>query len=329
MRASHLSPNLVVAKDWKSGATTNPEICAAVIEYFFDRGYRNVFVLESAWIGCDTQRAFKVCGYTALAEKYGIELVDVKKDRYESREYGGMRIDISKRALEADCLINLPLIKGHCQTRVTCALKNLKGLISDREKRRFHVLGLHQPIAYLNKIIRPALTIADGIYTDPGFEEGGNPVRMNTMVAGTDSVLVDAYAAKRLGYDACEIGYIGIAERIGVGSADLGNAEIVRVTGAQPQPDRARSKALDAARAHIDEREACSACVGNLLSALAALEESGGCGDLRVCVGQGFRDRTGDIGCGDCTRRFAHSIRGCPPDAEKIKQELRNIRRNL
>lgn len=37
-----LKPNLVVAKDWKSGATTNPAVCEAVIEYFRERGYGDI-----------------------------------------------------------------------------------------------------------------------------------------------------------------------------------------------------------------------------------------------------------------------------------------------
>jgi uncharacterized protein (DUF362 family) len=121
-----LKPNLVVAKNWKSGATTNPAVCEAVIEYFFERGFKAISIIESSWLGCDTQHAYSVCGYTELSRKYGIELVDVKKDNFVACEYGGMKINISKRALEADYIINLPLIKGHCQTRITCALKNLK-----------------------------------------------------------------------------------------------------------------------------------------------------------------------------------------------------------
>ena len=46
-------------------------------------------------------------------------------------------MEICCRALDADFLINLPVLKGHCQTAMTCALKNCKGCIPDREKRRF------------------------------------------------------------------------------------------------------------------------------------------------------------------------------------------------
>jgi uncharacterized protein (DUF362 family) len=321
-----LKPNLVVAKSWKSGATTNPAVCEAVIEYFFERGYRNICIMESSWLGCDTRSAFKACGYDELSKRLGVELVDLKKDAYAAREYGGMRIDISKRALEADFLVNLPLIKGHCQTKITCALKNMKGVIPDREKRRFHSMGLHKPVAYLGKMISPSLTIADGIYTDPGFEEGGNPHSMNVMAAGTDSVLIDAYAAKLLGYKPYDIEYIRIAEQIGAGSADLRSAELIYIDNVSAGKQNVPPNELEAIKTHIEERDACSACYANVVSALRQLGKQSSLGSLKVCVGQGFKGESGEIGSGDCTAGFTHCIKGCPPDADSIKDEIIALR---
>ena len=322
-----IKPNLVVAKGWQSGATTNPSIGAAVIEYFRERGFRNIAVIESAWLAVDTARAFKACGYVDLARQYGVELIDVKKDRCETREFGGMKIDISARALAMDYIVNLPLIKGHSQTGITCALKNFKGLIPDCEKRRFHAMGLHKPIAYLNKMICPSLIIADGTCADPNFEEGGRPARLNTMIAGTDSVLVDAYAAGLLGYKPADIGYITLAESIGVGSADVPGAEIVYLNGEQQMAQITRSAALEAAKALADADKACSACYGNLLSALIRMEEAGVPMDARVSVGQGFRGRDGTVGCGNCTQDFETYVKGCPPTADEIFIQLTATRR--
>lgn len=321
-----LKPNLVVEKDWRSGATTNPAICETVIEYLFERGFKNVFIIESAWVGADTKRAFKVCGYDKLAKKYGIELVDVKKDQAVVCEYGGLKVEVSQRALNTDYLINLPLIKGHCQTKVTCALKNLKGLITDKEKRRFHALGLDKPIAYLNKMIYPALTIADGTYADQDFEEGGNPVAMNTMIAGTDSVLLDAYAANMLGYTPDEIGYLRIAGEIGIGSSDLENADIIYINSKQQTVQHVGSQKLLKAKVHVIQKDACSACYSNLVSALIQIKDD--LGDMQICVGQGFRGETGDIGCGNCTNGFDHYIEGCPASADDIIKQLTQIRRD-
>jgi hypothetical protein len=170
-------------------------------------------------------------------------------------------------------------------------------------------------------MIRPALTIADGIWTDPGFEEGGNPVRGNVMVAGDDSVLIDAYAAKRLGLTPRDIGYIRLAEQLGVGSAALDAAEIVELYGARTEAERTGG-VPETLKARIDERGACSACYANLVSALMTLDDMAGNGT--ICVGQGFRGQHGKLGCGNCTSRFEHSIKGCPPTTADIVQYFKS-----
>jgi hypothetical protein len=200
----------------------------------------------------------------------------------------------------------------------------LKGLISDREKRRFHACGLHQPIAYLNKMITSSFVLADGTCTDPTFEEGGSPKCMNVMAAGVDSVLVDAYAALVLGHRPRDIGYIRIAEEIGIGSADLDAADIIVVGSGGEAVQHTRASSLDAAAARIDARSACSACYANLVSALLTLDYTGD----NVCIGQEFKGQTGAVGCGNCTNGFNVSIPGCPPDTQTIIKELKHLRRD-
>lgn len=55
----------------------------------------------------------------------------------------------------------------------------MKGLIPNTEKRRFHALGLHKPIAHLNMGIHQDFIVVDNICGDLDFEDGGNPVVMN------------------------------------------------------------------------------------------------------------------------------------------------------
>ncbi|NMA07477.1 MAG: DUF362 domain-containing protein, partial [Ruminococcaceae bacterium] len=149
-----IKPNLAVAKPADSGATSSPVIVSALIEYLNEHGHDNIIILESSWIGDSTKRAYKVCGYEEISEKYNVPLFDIKQDGYTVKNFNGMDIEISDKVLSLDFLINIPVLKGHCQTLVTGALKNMKGCLSDREKRRFHTRGLHKPIAYLNKIIK-------------------------------------------------------------------------------------------------------------------------------------------------------------------------------
>lgn len=324
-----LKPNLVLDKPASSGATTHPELVEGIIKYFQARGYHDLRIMESSWVGAQTERAFQVCGYQELAARYKVQLIDLKRDRTVTKRVGTFALEVCASPLEVDYLINLPVLKAHCQTELTCALKNLKGFIPDAEKRRYHRMGLHQPIAHLAAVLPTHLTIVDGICGDLTFEEGGNPVPMGRVIAGRDPVLIDAYAAALLGLAAEEVPYIGIAAGLGVGADDLAKAEIIEFNPeAKPaQPFRWSRRVQSLAR-YVDEREACSACYGSLIHALHRLEEEGelnrlGLGEKAIKIGQGFRGVTGEgLGVGVCTRGLASSVHGCPPTARAIKEFL-------
>ncbi|NLM36562.1 MAG: DUF362 domain-containing protein, partial [Firmicutes bacterium] len=135
-----LKPNLVLAKPAGSGATTHPELVEGIIRYFRAKGFTKLVIMESSWVGARTEEAFRVCGYRELAAQYGVELLDLKKDRTMTKATADGLLTVCAVPFAVDYLINLPVLKAHCQTLLTCALKNLKGCIPDDEKRRFHRL---------------------------------------------------------------------------------------------------------------------------------------------------------------------------------------------
>lgn len=350
-----IKPNLVVAKPSSSGATTSPGLVAGLIEYLQSKGYKNITILEGSWVGDSTSDAFRVCGYDELSKRCNVPLIDLKRDRHKELEAGGIRISVCESVLKVDYLINMPVLKGHCQTGMTCALKNMKGCIPDFEKRRFHTMGLHLPIACLNKIIRQDLVIVDGIAGDLNFEEGGNPVRMNRVIVGKDPVLTDAYVSQLMGFKLDEIPYIKMAERIGAGNADISNADILELNR-----DNSVNKPLTSRKAkrlaeYIREDSACSACYGSLVHALERLDGKGLLSrlDSRLYIGQGFKNKgrslgedrqslggkeqgfggkengaenkqCGGIGIGSCASEFDKHVAGCPPRATDIVEYLEN-----
>jgi len=339
-----LKPNLVVSKPASSGATTHPEIVEAVIGYLRSKGFGRISIMEGSWVGDATARAFAAAGYTELSERLDVPLIDLQLDSWKRYDAGGgLRIAICDQAMDADFIINLPVVKGHCQTTVTCALKNLKGCMPDDEKSRFHELGLHEPIARLNRVLKPGFILADAICGDLDFEEGGNPVPMNRLVASLDPVLLDTYACKLMGHDPSEVPYIGLAERYGVGSADLSSARVIELgdrEAASAIP--ARTGRVKALATRIDERSACSACYAALVHGLARVEERGLLKKLdaalaskkesRIAIGRGFKGAPyGGIGCGACAHGAQASIPGCPPDgaaaAEFLEALARGVRR--
>jgi uncharacterized protein (DUF362 family) len=316
-----IKPNLILAKPSSSGATTSPEMVSAVIEYLQSKGFNNISILEGSWVGDRTSSAFKVCGYEDISKQYNVPLYDLQKDSYKEYDANGMKINVCDKVMDIDFLINMPVLKGHCQTYITCALKNLKGCIPNTEKRKFHTMGLHKPIAYLNKVVKNGLIIVDGLMGDLNFEEGGNPVQMNRIIAGVDPVLIDAYVAELMGYEANDISYIEISDKIGVGSSDLNKANIVELNKDTLSSKIKFSRKIEKLSKHVEEKDACSACYGSLIHALERLNEKGKLNLLKnkIHIGQGYKgEEFQGLGIGSCTKGCEKSLMGCPPKAKDI-----------
>ena len=318
-----LKPNLVVPGPASNGAVTHPEVVEGVILYLRDFGVRRIKIIESSWVGDSTKRAFKYCGYEDIASKFNIPLIDLKYDKCKTLKHSGYDISVCCEALETDFLINIPVLKAHCQTRLTCCLKNFKGCIPDSEKRRFHTLGIHKPVAALNMLIKTGYCVVDGICGDLTFEEGGNPVESNRILAGRDPLMVDSYCAELIGYHPDDIEYLSYGKKIGVGQYYSNDTKIIELNTENKSVTGIRSSyAADRYRNLINEDAACSACYSSLIFALHRL---GGRAKVegKIHIGQGFKDKSGNgIGIGVCTKGFSKCIPGCPPKATEIIKTL-------
>lgn len=319
-----IKPNLVSPSDPANGGTTHPEIVAGILEYLKENGFKNCMILEGSWVGDRTADAFEVCGYRQLCEDYDVEFYDMQKDKSYTKDCCGLELKICESVKKVDFLINVPVMKGHCQTKITCALKNMKGLIPNTEKRHFHSMGLHKPIAHLNVGIHQDFIVVDNICGDLDFEDGGNPVVMNRIWTAMDPVLVDAYVCQQLHYKVSDVPYVKLAGELGVGCSDITKADI-RVLGEDVQQNiPERRKVVEVADA-VEEVDSCSACYGYLIPALDMLKQEGLLEKLheKICIGQGFRGKTGELGVGNCTRNFKHHAEGCPPTENQIYEFLK------
>lgn len=322
-----IKPNLVAESAPSKGATTHPELVAGAIEYLKEHGFSDITVMEGSWVGADTAQSLRAAGYEPVLKRYQVPFVDLQKDSFQEHDASGMKIKVCDAALSVDFMINVPVLKGHCQTTVTCALKNNKGVIPNSEKRRFHTLGLHRPIAHLNTVARNDFILVDNICGDLDFEEGGNPVFMNRILGFADPVLCDAFVCDTMGFSVSEVPYIGMAEALGVGSSDLARAKFHVLN----EPISAMSAGKPARRVeklsrYVQADNACSACFGSLIHALNRMDEAGYLNKQLlkrpVAIGQGWQGKAGEIGIGRCTAGCRHSLKGCPPKAGEIRTFL-------
>ena len=312
-----IKPNLVNTSPPSNGATTHPEVVEGIIRFLKDFGIQDIKIMESSAIGYSTQRAYKNCGYETMAKKYGVPLVDLKNSPARTLKFGDMDINIAEGAFETDFLINVPVLKAHCQTRLTCCMKNLKGCIPETEMRRFHTLGLHKPIAALSALLPVHYCVVDSICGDLSFEEGGNPQESNRIIAGRDPVIIDSFCASLIGYQPEDIGYLKLARDEGNKKFFSNSTKIVEINSDQkPKRQYESSRISERYSSKVEDNAACSVCYAALMY---ALQRSGGTGK-RICIGQGFKGKQEDnaIGIGSCTKDFKTHVEGCPPKAVDI-----------
>ena len=193
-----LKPNVSFPNPPEWGSTTHPDVILAVTRLCLEAGAKRVVALDFPM--SRAERCFENSGMRALAENTtGLSFFELGKDSHfeivpapQANQFSD--ISVARLLGKSDVFINLPAAKAHSATTVSFGLKNLMGLIQHREP--FHTgHDLHLAIAELATVIRPALTILDAGYAlmTNGPQGPGRSERLNTIVAGTDPVAVDAY----------------------------------------------------------------------------------------------------------------------------------------
>lgn len=229
-----IKPNICVDyRSYEYGATTNPEVVAALVELCLGAGARRVRVMDSPF-GGTAESAYVTSGIAEAVAAAGGEMEAMNPAKFRKTSIPEGR-DITswpvyQDVLAADLLIDVPIAKHHSLARLSLAGKNLMGVIQDRG-------GIHadlgQRIADLVSLVRPQLTVVDAVRTlmDHG-PTGGNlgDVRLaDTVIASHDLVAADAYAATLFDLTGKDIAYVQAAAAMGLGSLDLDSLQIEEI----------------------------------------------------------------------------------------------------
>jgi len=209
---------------------THPEMVAAAVKACREAGAAQVLVVSH-----DPERSFTATGTKVAVEAAG-GTCDAIGERGQYREVPVPRGNLLKKeliaiaVLEADVFINMPIVKQSHEVEMSTALKNLMGVNWDR--MRFHRTNLNQGIAELTGVVRHDLVIADAnhVLLSGGPMGPGEVWKAGQVVAGTDPVAVDAFAARYLKRTPEGIPAVRIAHELGIGSMDLSRLRIVEVT---------------------------------------------------------------------------------------------------
>lgn len=222
-----IKPNYIVAKHPSTGMTTDSRVVEGVVKFLKERGNKKLIIGEgSGW--ADTFEAFRVAGVDKVADKWGVELIDLNKDCfvevYPPNSLALNKVTVAKTAFES-LIVSVPKLKIHRLTHVTLGIKNMMGALAS--KGAMHNGKLHENIADLASVLKPSLTVIDGVVAGEGHETNGSPVEMGLVIAGTDPVAVDAVGAAVMGISPLEVKHLVLAEKKGLGTCRLEKIEVV------------------------------------------------------------------------------------------------------
>ena len=236
-----IKPNIAFLAPPESFAVVDPRMIEAVVWYF-----KTYSKAKAVWIGDNpslgmhvgkARPALETAGMTAAAIAGGADriiyfdeepLVDVDIEGATFFRHA----KVFKPFLDADVVINLPKMKVHLAGTVTLGLKNWNGIVPNvhpsGEQQGVHRVDLGQKMADMYRIRKADLTIVDALIGMEGQgPHAGTPVEMNLVIAGTDTVAVDAVTASIMGFEPMEVPAIRCAGTEKLGEIDLSRIEVV------------------------------------------------------------------------------------------------------
>ena len=216
--------NFITDKTWDTGATTDPVVVEAIIQKLKELPVK-VYVVESDATMTNADRAFEKTGMKDMCKRNDIECLNLRyvEDKVELAIPDGEALkSISvPRIVTESAVISAAKLKTHVNTGVTLGMKNMFGLLPEKFKGKYHLKGISKVVTDINTVLKPALTVIDGFVGMEGSGPiDGTPVKMNLIIAGTDTVATDATACRVMGIDPHEIKHIRRAYEKGLGNID-------------------------------------------------------------------------------------------------------------
>ncbi|HOK54789.1 MAG TPA: DUF362 domain-containing protein [Armatimonadota bacterium] len=220
-----IKPNAAWGREPDMAATTHPDVLLAVSELCKEAGAGDILVIDHL-IDQPSEMVLALTGLKKTADKAGVRIVAAQnQSMYRKIDIPDGKLlksdEVLKDVLKADVFINLPKAKTHGETKLTLGLKNLMGVMWNRQA--WHSNGLHQSIADFATAVRPDLTILDAtrILLTNGPKGPGETKDVGQVIAGTDLVAVDAYGATLFGMKPEDIEHIRLAHEAKLGEIDF------------------------------------------------------------------------------------------------------------
>jgi uncharacterized protein (DUF362 family) len=185
---------------------------------------------------------FDQLGYTELAKSLNIPLINLHSGKMVEVEvpHGLMfdKITVHKSVAETDLLCSVPMMKTHVLASVTLGMKNLIGVfpgsvyysvrafLHDRAAEKGSP-GIAYEIVDMVRASKMGLTVIDASTAMEGNgPSGGDLLKMDLIIAGTNPLATDMVAANIMGFETEEVPTFAWAVKSGMKPASIDEIEI-------------------------------------------------------------------------------------------------------
>jgi uncharacterized protein (DUF362 family) len=225
-------------------ANTTPWQLEGTILALRERGFSDLVCVQNKTVVTDAFKGEDLNNYLPIFRRYAIPVLynfrdqDMKWIDYKPKGKMLVLDKIYPGGIQlpdyffGKNIVHLPTVKCHIYTTTTGAMKNAFGGLLNTHRHYTHS-WIHETLVDLltiQKEIHSGLfAVMDG--TTAGDGPGPRTMRpkiKNVMLAGADQVAIDAVAARLMGFDPMEIGYIRLAHERGLG---VGRTEEIELVG--------------------------------------------------------------------------------------------------
>lgn len=223
-------------------SSTPPWQLEGLLRTLFKDGYSKdkIFAVENKTVVTNPVQGAKENKWMSVLQKYGLDFVPLTEVKWTKYEFKSKLLILNRLFPEGIFIpemfikknvIHLPTMKTHGHSITTGAVKNAFGGLL-KETRHYGHKYIHETLVDLllmQKELHPKVfALMDGTVCG----DGAGPRTMiprikNYILASSDSVAIDAVAAKMMGFEPFEIPYLKMAHEYGLGCADLKEIEII------------------------------------------------------------------------------------------------------
>lgn len=226
-----IKPNILLAKTPEEAITTHPSLIEAIITAVKKIGAIPMVGDSPGGLVGNVDTHWEVTGIEEVCNRLNVEILNFEAAGVYEKKINGNKYHIAKPVIDADFIINVPKVKTHSLTMLTCAVKNMYGAIPGLTKAYYHK---EAPDPYdfarlavdIFKLTKPGLNIVDGVVGMEGSgASSGNPRKLGMILVSTDAVAIDSLICHILGKDP-----LNVPTNKNAYNRDLGEADINKIT---------------------------------------------------------------------------------------------------